>query len=177
MIEEQPPVEGDRDIAVAFERSVAALAYDAAFRDIEIVDRRARKAGRVHELSLVIDREGGVDLETCGRIATRLNAELERFTDDFELVVTSAGLERPLLRPADYERFRDRDVVVKTTLAVHHEYTHEGKLAGLRGTTVILNTKKGELPIPYEMVKSAHLVHDYRADLRRAKKEKRERGT
>lgn len=122
-----------------------------------------------------VDREGGVDLDTCGRIAARLNAELEAY-EDFQLVVASAGLERPLLRPADYERFRDRDAVIKTSLPINHEYTHEGKLAGLRGTTILLAQKKGELPIPYEMIKNAHLVHDFRADLQRAKKEKRERG-
>jgi ribosome maturation factor RimP len=160
-----------------FERSVDALAFDAAYREIEIVERYARRSGRTHELIVSIDREGGVDIETCGKIAARLNAELEAFTEDFQLIVSSAGLERPLLRPADYERFRDRDAVIKTTLPINHEYTHEGKLAGLRGTTILLEQKKGELPIPYEMVKSAHLVHDYRADLQRAKKEKRERGS
>ena len=130
----------------------------------------------MHELTVSVDREGGVDLDTCGRIAAHLNAELENFTEDFQLIVASAGLERPLLRPADYERFRDRDAVIKTTLPINHEYTHEGRLAGLRGTTIILAQKKGELPIPYEMVKSAHLAYDFRADLQRAKKEKRERG-
>lgn len=140
------------------------------------MERRAKRVGRTQELYVSIDREGGVDLETCGRIATYLNAALESFGDDFELIVTSAGLDRPLVRPQDYERFRDREVVVKTTLPIDHEYTHEGKLVGLRGTTVVLLQKKGERPIPIEMVKSANLVYDFRADLRRAKKEKRERG-
>ena len=45
----------------------------------------------------------------------------------------------------------------------------------MRGNAVILATKSGELPIPFEMVKSANIEYDYRADLRRAKRERREK--
>jgi ribosome maturation factor RimP len=165
------------DLVTAFERSVDALAHDPSYREVEIVERRARKNGRTHELALVIDREGGLDVGTCERISAYLNDALEAYGDLYELSVASAGLDRPLVRPTDYERFAGRDVLIKTTLPINHEYTHEGKLLGLRGTTILLQNKKGELPIPHEMVKSANLVYDFRADLRRAKQEKRERGT
>jgi ribosome maturation factor RimP len=173
MIEEQSRV----DITAAFERVVEGLAYDAAFRDLEIVECRARRVGRSHELTLVLDREGGLDIGTCERVSAHVNHALESFGDLYELSVASAGLDRPLVRAADYERFAGRNVVITSTLAIQHEYTHEGKLDGLRGSTIILTTKKGELPIPLEMVKSANLAYDFRADLRRAKKEKRERET
>ncbi|MBD5633252.1 MAG: hypothetical protein IAI49_02135, partial [Candidatus Eremiobacteraeota bacterium] len=83
------------------------------------------------------------------------------------------GLERALVRPGDYERFRDRNVVVTTTLAVGSEYTHRGKLLGVRGNAVILERKGGEFPIPLEIVKSAKIEYDFRADLRREKRERK----
>lgn len=168
-------VRGHVSLVEAFENAASALAFEPEFRDIEIVARRARRHGRSAELSLTVDRPGGIDLETCGRIAAHLNGALASEPDPYTLEVESAGLDRPLVRPEDYERFLDCDVLVKTTLPIASEYTHRGKLRGVRGNAVILERKAGELPIPLEMVKSANVEYDVRADLRRAKKEKREK--
>ncbi len=162
-------------LAEAFEDAVRALPLDQEFRDVEIVSHRARRSGRAFELSLTVDRSGGVDLELCRRVAARLNLVLGAQTDSYTLEVESVGIDRPLLSPGDFERFRGSDILVKTTLPVEREYSHRGKLLGVRGNAVILERKNGELPIPLEMVKSANVEYDYRADLRRAKREKRER--
>jgi ribosome maturation factor RimP len=158
-----------------FQNVTTALKDEPDFRDVEIVAQRARRSGRNVELSLTVDRPSGVDLALCERIAARINRALEAETEPYTLEVGSAGLDRPLYAPADYERFRDKNVVVKTTLAVASEYTHRGTLLGLRGNAVVLATKSGELPIPLELVKSANVEYDYRADLRRDKKERREK--
>jgi len=159
----------------AFENAARALAFEVGFEGLEIVAHRARRFGRSTELTLTVDRPGGVDLETCGRVAARLSDLLESETGDFTLEVESAGIDRPLVQPGDYERFRDQNVLVTTTLPIASEYTHRGKLLGIRGNTIVLEQKRGELPIPLEMVKSANVEYDYRADLRRAKHERRER--
>ena len=160
----------------AFESAANALPFEEEFRDVEIVSHRARRLGRSVELSLTVDRSGtAVDLAFCERVAARLNAALDAETDPYTLEVESAGLERPLLKPADYERFRDRNVVVTTSLAIANEYTHRGKLLGVRGNAVILERGTGELPIPLEVVKAAKIEYDYRADLKRAKRERREK--
>jgi hypothetical protein len=44
---------------------------------------------------------------------------------------------------------------------------------GLRGDAIVLARAKGELPIPLVAVKSANVEYDYRADLKRAKRERR----
>lgn len=166
---------GPVSLAEAFEHAAYALPFEEEFRDVEIVAHRVRRNGRSAELSLTVDRPGGVDLTLCERIAARLNVALETETDPYSLEVESAGLDRALRSPADYERFRERNVVVKTTLPIRHEYTHHGKLLGVRGNAVVLEGASGELPIPLELVKSANIEYDYRADLRRAKQERREK--
>jgi ribosome maturation factor RimP len=158
-----------------FQDAAVAIANEAEFQGVEIVAQRARRVGRGVELSLTIDRPGGVDLVLCERVAARINLALEAESEAYTLEVGSAGLDRPLVAPADYERFRDRRVVVTTTLPIGGEYTHRGTLLGLRGHAAVLATKSGELPIPLELVKSAHVDYDYRADLQRAKKETREK--
>ncbi len=158
----------------AFERIVHALPHEPAFRTIEIVATAVRP-GRTSALTVMVDREGGVDIATCERIAARINVALDAFPDEYTLEVSSAGVDRPLIKPGDYERFSGRNARVVTTLAIDNAKTHRGVLAGVRGTNVILRTgARGdvELPIPLATIKSANLEYDIRADLQRAKREK-----
>lgn len=158
-----------------FEHALASLPAEREFADIEVVAQRARRQGRTFALTLIVDRPNGIDLETCERIARHLNAELDRETDPYTLEVESAGLDRPLLHPADYQRFLGKPIRVVTSLAVGGAKTHRGTLAGVRGTAVVVQQPSGELPLPIEMIKSANLEFDPRADLKREKRERKER--
>jgi ribosome maturation factor RimP len=158
----------------AFERVVHAIPHEPEFRAIEIVTAAVRP-GRTSALTVMVDREGGVDIVTCERIAARINVALDAFPDEYTLEVSSAGVDRPLVKPADYDRFDGRNAKVITTQPIGNAKTHRGILAGVRGTDVILRTgAKGEteLPIPIAAIKSANLEYDIRADLQRAKREK-----
>ena len=149
------------------------MSNDADFGGVELVARRARRAGRTTALTLIVDRDGGVDLRTCERIAARLNAELDREPEPYTLEVESAGLERPLFAPADFERFRGRPARIVTAVVLRGQKTHRGTLAGVRGETALLQQPGGEFPIPFTMIKSANLEFDPREDLRREKRERK----
>jgi len=161
--------------AEAFERIVRAIPHEPAFGAIEIVTSTVRP-GRTAALTVMVDREGGVDIATCERIAARINVALDAFPDEYTLEVSSAGVDRPLVKEADYDRFSGRNVKIVTTLAIGNAKTHRGVLGGLRGNNVILQTgakAETELPIPLTAIKSANLEYDIRADLQRAKREKK----
>ena len=160
-------------IVEAFETALEAIAHAQAFAGIEIVRHDVRASHGSMLLRVTIDREGGVDLALCERVAAAINARLEGFRDRYGLEVESAGLNRRLSQPRDYERFRGRDAKVITSLAVYGSKTHRGVLRGMRGSNVILETVNGELPLPLAAIRSANLEYDVRSDLRRAKKEGR----
>jgi ribosome maturation factor RimP len=159
--------------AEAFERATLALPFEKEFAEIEIVLARARREGRTTVLTLTVDRAGGVDTALCERLTRRLNAALEETVDPYTLEVESAGLNRPLVKPADYARFAGRDVCIRTTIAIREAKTHRGKLLGARESNVILQTASGELPLPLSTIKSAHVEFDPRDDLRNAKKKRK----
>ncbi len=161
------------EVAYAFERTLEALKHDPSFANLEIVQHAARPRRGAIALSVTIDCEGGVNVGLCERVAGRINDALETFEEAYTLEVESAGLERPLVRPADYERFAGKRACVITTLAIAGAKTHRGILLGLRGETVILQTERGELPLPVPTIKSAHLEYDPRADLTRDKIERK----
>jgi ribosome maturation factor RimP len=159
--------------AEAFERAALALPFEKEFADIEIVLHRARREGRTTVLTLALDRPGGVDTELCRRIAGHLNQALESVVEPYVLEVESAGLERPLLKLSDFDRFAGRDVCVRTTIAIGDAKTHRGKLLGTRGSEILLQTPAGERVVPSSAIKSANLAYDARDDFRNDKKNRK----
>jgi ribosome maturation factor RimP len=156
----------------AFERVVHALPHQPEFRNVEIVAHSARPGRFETQLTVTVDREGGVDVATCERIAARINASLDAFTDPYTLEVGSAGLNRPLTKDADYERFAGRPARIVTADVIAGAKTHRGILAGLRGGSAILKQGPNELSIPLAQIRIANLEYDIRADLQRAKHDK-----
>jgi ribosome maturation factor RimP len=159
----------------AFDRVVHAIPHQPEFHNIEVVTHSARPGRHETQLFVTVDREGGVDMATCERIAARINAALDAFADPYTLEVGSAGLNRPLVKSDDYERFAGRAARVMTTIPINNAKTHRGVLAGLRGTNVILRHGDVELPIPLAVIRHANLEYDIRADLQRAKQEKQKK--
>jgi len=160
---------------MAFERELDAIVHDADFAGLEIVAQYARPRRGATTLSVTIDRPGGADLRLCERVASRLNAQLARLDGSYTLQVESAGLDRPLVRAGDYERFSGERVRIVTTLSVNGGKTHRGTLRGLRGETVVVQTECGQLLLPMAAIKTANLEYDARADLRRDKLQRKQR--
>jgi ribosome maturation factor RimP len=161
-----------------FERVVRAIPHDPAFATVEIVQTIVRP-GRTTALEVMVDKAGGVDIGTCEGIAAQINRALDAFPETmYTLEVSSAGLSRPLMKPEDYDRFAGKAAKIVTTAAIANAKTHRGILAGKRGDDVILERTGPKsdttLPIPIAAIKSANLEYDPRADLQRAKREKRE---
>lgn len=79
--------------------------------DVEYV-----REGADRFLRLYIDKEGGVDITDCEaihRIVDKLLDEKDPISESYHFEVCSAGLERALKRPSDFQRFMDSAVLVK----------------------------------------------------------------
>ncbi len=79
--------------------------------DVEYV----REAG-TNFLRVYIDREEGISIEDCEKFSRRLDPlldEKEPISESYTFEVSSAGAERQLKRPSDFERFIGSNVEVK----------------------------------------------------------------
>lgn len=121
---------------------------------MELVDLEFKREGRDWFLRIFIDKEGGVTLDDCAGVSREVSAILEvedPVSGAYHLEVSSPGLDRPLKKAADYERFVGRLVKVKTYEKLdpdgrgHERKTFVGILRGLQGELVTLeqNDKKG----------------------------------
>ncbi len=110
---------------------LAAPAVEAAgceLWDVEYV----REAGAWF-LRLYIDKDGGVDILDCeavSRAVSDLLDEADPIEGSYTFEVSSAGAERPLKRPSDYEKFIGSPVTVKLYKARDGRKEFAGYLAG-----------------------------------------------
>ncbi len=156
-------------IAETFEQQLDAIVHDRQFDGLEIVQHHARPVRGALELRVTIDRPGGVDLALCERVAAYINASLGAEDGAYSLEIESAGLDRPLYRETDYERFAGQRARILTTLTINGAKTHRGVIRGLRGEAVVVETENGELLLPLAAIKSARLEYDPRRDFQRDK--------
>ena len=137
---------------------------------LELVDIEYKRSGRDAILRLFIDKEGGVTLDDCGAFSSELSAvlDVEDFIPcEYNLEVSSPGLDRPLKSAVDYERFKGRLVKVRTYEpfqddAGNKRKTFLGYLEGLRDGNVVMKLTEGQTAsIPLERVAKANLDFEF----------------
>lgn len=125
---------------------LAAPAVEAAgceLWDVEYV----REAGEWF-LRLYIDKEGGVDILDCEAVSRQVSDlldEADPIEGSYTFEVSSAGAERVLKRPGDFERFMGSPVTVKLYKARDGRKEFAGHLAGYAGGAITIAVGKQEL--------------------------------
>ena len=137
--------------------------------DLEIFDVEW-KIGKQRLLRVYIDRlpglqnpEGlGVTHKDCERVSEQLSVILD--VEDlvpgpsYVLEISSPGLDRKLIKPADYERFVGRLAKIWLNEPVEKQAYLEGRLAGYADGVVKVTVRDRELAVPYAGIKKANLV-------------------
>jgi len=109
----------------------------------------------------------GVTLEDCTRVSRELSAKLDDYEDliegKYRLEVSSAGVERPLVKALDFERYAGREIKLSTKKPVEERKVFTGTLLGLKEESVLLRLDSGpkhgeELAIPLPVIAKANLV-------------------
>ena len=79
--------------------------------DVEYV-----REGSEYFLRIYLDKEGGVDIDDCEAVSRALDPILDAedpIPESYHFEVSSAGLERTLKRPEDFQRFMDSPITVR----------------------------------------------------------------
>lgn len=114
-------------------------------------------------LEVLIERadEEKLQVGDCRLVSRNISAVLDVediVSGKYFLEVSSTGLERPLVKLQDFERFIDRDIKIRLKTAWNGNLTYKGKLLGLDGDKVKLKSKNVELSFEYDNIKRANLV-------------------
>jgi ribosome maturation factor RimP len=121
------------------ETIVAAIEPVLTSLGLELFDVQFTGSGRARTVRVVVDRDGGVDLDAITATSERIQPVLDDLDlGDFALEVSSPGLERPLSRPEHFRRAVGETVSVKVRDAGGESRRVRGELvaADERGITV-----------------------------------------
>ena len=128
---------------------VAQLAAPAvAAQGCELWDVEYVREGGTWYLRLYIDKEGGVnilDCEAVSRAVEPLLDEADPIEGSYTFEVSSAGCERPLKRPSDFERFMGSPVTVRLYQARNGAKEFAGTLTGYADGNVTVRVGSEEL--------------------------------
>jgi ribosome maturation factor RimP len=138
---------------------------------LELVDIVFRRESGRRVLSVVVDRDGGVDLDTIAELAEKVSRRLdvEGFAPGpYSLEVSSPGIERPLKRPPEFRRRVGEMVKVKTRSPIEGRTNITGALVSTDDDAIVIAAEGGELRVPYAEIASARTVVDWDAELKRS---------
>ena len=131
---------------------------------LELVHIDYRRQGRGYLLRIDIDKEGGVTVDDCSLVSQQVSTWLDvedPIPGEFELQVSSPGLDRKFYKDADYEKFSGRLVRVKTSKAIRGLHVIVGRLKSFDGATVVVTDpvmkKDPDYAIPLEDIKETRL--------------------
>ncbi|MGZ5035371.1 MAG: ribosome maturation factor RimP [Usitatibacter sp.] len=124
----------------------------------ELVDLETSRSGL---LRIFIDSARGITVEDCARVSNHLTRAFAVEGIDYErLEVSSPGLDRPLKRLEDFERFAGRDATLKLKLPREGRRRFEGKLVGVEDGRIILDVEGQRQQLEFDEIDRARLVPD-----------------
>ena len=103
-------------------------------KNFEIVDIEYVKEAGENYLRVYLDKEGGISLSDCEVVSRELSEILDKkdpIKENYFLEVSSPGLDRPLKKDKDFERYKGRDVEIKLYKSMNGSKQFEGELVGL----------------------------------------------
>lgn len=118
--------------------------------------------GRGQILRMSIEKEGGINAKDCGRVSghiSQLLDEVDPIASSFRLEVSSPGIERPVQRLVDFERFVGFTCRVRLVEG-HPRRRFTGKLLGISGEDVLVQVDNQEHRFNVDAVERANLVLD-----------------
>jgi ribosome maturation factor RimP len=139
------------------ESVVSAMGYELV--GIEQVQRPRNSLLRVY-----IDHENGITLDDCQGVSHQLSGVLDvedPIQGNYTLEISSPGLDRPIFKASDFERFTGHKVKIKLSSAKSGRRNYSGTLQGLKDEEVVLQDGDDEIRLPLSKIEQARLVPEF----------------
>ena len=141
---------------------------------------RVRLSGlRRKRLQVMAERvsDGRMEIEDCTRLSRTISALFDvedPIPDEYDLEVSSPGIDRPLMRIEDFERFTGYEAKLETASMIDGRKRFKGVIAAVEGDNIRVKLPDAEIDavVPFASLSDARLVLTDRLieeDLRRAK--------
>ncbi|MDE2029326.1 MAG: ribosome maturation factor RimP [Alphaproteobacteria bacterium] len=146
------------------ERKVADLIADGiAAMGYELVRVRIMGGGKHAALQIMAERKdgSGMTVEDCAAISRQASEKIEAdpaLAERYALEVSSPGIDRPLVRMKDYERYKGHVAKIELDAPVEGRKKFEGKIARVAGDAIVFEADKESLSVPFAAIEKAKLI-------------------
>jgi ribosome maturation factor RimP len=132
----------------------------------QLVGVRFVASGRP-ELQVIVEHPGGsLSIQDCARVSEAVSARIAAEVPDcptFNVVVSSPGIPRPLMRHKDFVRYAGFDVDVETSVPIGGRQRFKGRLVTVNGEGIALDVStgdaaRGKVDIRFAEIAAAKLV-------------------
>ena len=131
--------------------------------DVKTVQIMAERADRK---DMTVD-----DCEQISQMASALLDVVDPFSGRWVLEVSSPGIDRPLVKPADYDRFKGEEAKVELNTDIEGRKRFKGILKGIQGSKIIMDFEGQEISFDFADVAKAKLTFkDETLDNKKGKK-------
>ena len=131
----------------------------------ELVGVEYKRQGEGGVLRIYIDKEGGVNIDDCSKVSHQVGGVLDvedPINNAYKLEVSSPGLERPIFRESDFERFKGHMVKIKLSIPYEGQRNFNGVLDGVEDSMVVIIMDNMEYLLPIEQIERANLVPQFK---------------
>ncbi len=144
-----------RDLSVLFEPVIDSMGYELV--GVEFIGGSGHGTLRVY-----IDRDEGVSVDDCALISHQISAILdveEPIQQAYDLEISSPGIDRPLFKIDDFERFAGHTAKIKLAVALEGRKNFRGELLGVADPGLVKIEVDGQrFDLPYADIARANLV-------------------
>lgn len=132
----------------------------------ELVGVEYISSGKHSILRVFIDTDNGIGIEDCERVSHQLSAIFDvedPIAGQYNLEVSSPGIERPLFHIGHYQRFLGNDISLRMVRPIDGQRKFKGSIGSVSeiNHTIELITVLGPLTLDIDMIEKANLVADF----------------
>lgn len=120
------------------------------------------RAGKHSTLRLFIDHADGINVDHCAEVSRQVSAILDvedPISTEYNLEVSSPGLDRPLFKLSHFDNVIGQDVTVKLNVPYEGRRNFKGPLVAVEEDGyVVVQVDAEQFALPIEMVAKANVV-------------------
>ena len=142
------------ELAKLLEPTVERLGY-------ELVDLEARLGGKGGLVRVFIDKPGGIDLDDCETVSRAVSALLDvedPVPGNYNLEVSSPGLDRKLTKVEHFQRFEGETVKVQMRFPIEGRRRFRGTLVSSDDENIVVDVDGESHSLPLKTIDTARLV-------------------
>ncbi len=132
----------------------------------ELVGIEYVASGKHSILRIYIDSDNGIGVDDCEAVSRQISAILDvedPITGQYNLEVSSPGIERPLFHVGHYQRFLGHDIKLRLVRPIDGQRKFNGAIGSVSETnnSIELVTELGPVMLDIELIEKANLVADF----------------